>query len=207
MHVVGNGSANASYHAWKLGLRLNTPTFEFFLSEVRQGWEETLPGTVVHTIEREGVPLLEIRRVVPMTQPRVAFVRPGAVSDGHPPSPDRDGGWIRIESQDGRFDVDSILHGEPGVIAIAFETKSPGPVSLFMCHYLGLTVWIDGERRYDRKTVPFEYRATEGFPSVNPLAFDVTPAMHWFVADVTRARQHWGFGLYAPQSMVGFVEP
>ncbi|MEM6994780.1 MAG: glycosyltransferase family 39 protein [Myxococcota bacterium] len=206
VHVVGNGSANASYQAWKFGLRLNTADFEFFLSEVRQGWESTVPGEVVHTIARRGVPLLEIRRAVPMVRPRVAYVWRGRNEAGLPAPPDRVPGWAVVESDDGRFDIDAVLQGRPGFIAVGLRTPTRAPTRLLLCHYLGLTAWLDGREIYDRKTVPFQYRATENFPSVNPVFIPSEPGVHWLVADVTEARQHWKFGVYAPASDVEFVQ-
>jgi hypothetical protein len=203
VHVVGNGSAAASYFAWKYDLKLNTTEFEFYLSEVRQGWEQTLPGDVVHTIAREGVPLLEIRRVVAMTRPTEAWVLPES-SEGPPLPPDERSGWIHGTSTDGRFAVDEVLHGEPGFIAIPLRADTDRRATLLLCYYLGLTVWIDGELVHRGDVVPFHYRGTEDFPSLHPLAIDVGPSTRWLIADLTHARQHWKFGVYAPRGSVAF---
>jgi hypothetical protein len=205
VHVVGNGSAAASYFAWKYGLELNTTAFEFYLSEVRQGWEDTLPGDVVHTIAREGVPLLVVKRVVPMTAPTVAWVWRGPLDgDGPPLPPDRADGWIRGTSTDGRFAVDEVLHGGPGFIAIPLRSDADRRVTLLLCHYLALRVWLDDELVYRGAVVPFQYRGTEDFPSLNPLTVDVDPRTRWLIADLTHARQHWKFGVYAEEGAVAF---
>jgi hypothetical protein len=52
--------------------------------------------------------------------------------------------------------------------------------------------------------VPFHYRGTEDFPSLHPLAIDVGPSTRWLIADLTHARQHWKFGVYAPRGSVAF---
>lgn len=206
VHAMGNGSAAASYYAWKLGLRLNTTKFEFFISEVRQGWQATLPGHVVHTISRQGVPLLQIRRVVPMTHATVAYVRPRRAAQTEPPSPPTaDDPWTAVTSDDGRFDVNRVLDGEPGYIAIALTSQTSVATTLVLCHYLGLTAWIDGTSVYRRKVVPFQYRGTEDFPSLDPLPVTLPPGHHWLVADLSEARLHWKFGVYAPRSDVAFA--
>lgn len=202
VHIVGNGSAAGSYFGWKYGLGLNAEKFEYFLSEVRQGWEQTMPGEVVHRIERQGVPLLEIRRVDPMHGPRTGFVRPKVAADGDErPRPPGDGeldGWQPIEAHDGRFDIDAALHGQPGYLAVAMAAENELDVRLVLNYYLGLRAWLGDALIYQGDVVPFHYRGTENFPSLVPVRAPVQAGSTWFIADVSRTRQHWQFGLYAP---------
>lgn len=197
VHVVGNGSAVASFYAWKYGLDLNPQRFEFFVSEVRQGWETTLPGEVVHEIEREGVPLLQIRRVAAMQGPRVAWLRPGAFESNAPTDP-ADEGWTRLDGDGGRFDVGAHLRGGPGTLAIELRSSDPSEVTLLSCHYLGATVVLDDRVLYSAPEVPFHYRGTENFPSLLPLRTSMSAGRHWLLVDVSNIRQAWKYGVYAP---------
>ena len=151
--------------------------------------------------------MLQIKRVARMTGPTVAWVLPTPNTEEPPLPPDRREGWIRGTSADGRFAIDEILHGGPGYIAIPFSTEAARTVVLQLCHYLALRVWIDDDLVYEGKVVPFEYRGTEDFPSVHPLRIDVPPGQHWLIADVTHARQHWHFGVYAADADVTFAPP
>ena len=199
VHIVGNGSALGSYFGWKYELGLNANRFEYFLSEVRQGWEKTLPGEVVHRIEREGVPLLEIRRVNPHTPAAVAYVRPWSGAEPPPaPSGREDPDWTRIEAREGAFDLQAALGGEPGYVALRLSATEAGSVPLIWRYYLGLRVWSPGALEYEGEVVPFQYRGTENFPSVMPISVSVADEPTWILTDVSRTRQQWSFGVYAP---------
>ncbi len=183
---------------------LNAESFEYFLSEVRQGWERTMPGEVVHRIEREGVPLLEIRRVAPMHSPQTGFVRLKDEGDADaappPPTESEPERWLPIRAHNGRFDIDAALHGRPGYLAIRVAATEEREVGLILSYYLGLRAWLGDTLIFEGQVVPFHYRGTENFPSLLPLRVRVTEAPQWFIADVSKARQHWKFGVYAPVS-------
>lgn len=199
VHIVGNGSALGSYLGWKHGLQLNADHFEFFLSEVRQGWESTLPGEVVRRIERDGVVLQEIRRVEPHTPVPVAYVRAwDSEIPPPPPTSTTDPSWTRIESHSGAFDLDRTLHGQPGFLAVRLSARTGTAVKLIWRYYLGLTVWSGNERVFQGSVVPFQYRGTENFPSVMPLEVPAGPDPTWILVDVSKTRQIWSFGIYAP---------
>jgi hypothetical protein len=89
VHAVA--SIDVAAHACRrLGLTHNPPLPEYFVSMVIQGWEDKLPGPVVHTVERDGVPLAVVRRV----EPRLTALRRLTVA----------GREVRGES--GRFGLD-----------------------------------------------------------------------------------------------------
>ena len=204
VHVVGNGSAAASYLGWKYGLGLNAEHFRYFLSEVRQGWEETLSGEVVHRIERDGTPILKIRRVDPLTHPQAVFIRPKLPDETGPPldpstEPER---WTKISATGTRFAVDQHLDGGPGYVAIPFRTTEAGQLRLILVYYLALEAWVDGTRVFSGQVVPFHYRGTEDFPSLLPLPVPATGEVQWFLADVSEIRQFWKFGVFAPRDQV-----
>ncbi len=203
VHIIGNGSAVGSYYAWKLGLDLNPDRFEYFLSEVRQGWEHTLPGRTVHVISRDGVPLLQIVRVDSMTAAAHGWVRSGHVQRPGTGGPSL-AQWRALEARAGRFAVREELHDGPGAIALPFEVREDGEVTLLLCYYVGLRLWIDGELVYDGAEIPFQYRGTENFPSLHPITTDLRQGTHWLVADLTHSRQAWRFGVFAQARAIDF---
>lgn len=206
VHVFGNGSTTASFLAHRHGISLNTPTFGYFLSEVRQGWETHLPGKVVHRIEREGVPLLEIRKVDPMTAtPRGYLYRASDPSTG----------WQPLEAQRGQFVVEELLEPkEQAWLAIPLQASGRATARVYASFYWGATISLldaDGTQTllYDEREVPFHYRATEYFPSLVPLDVPLIPGTQWLVIDLRRIRPDWHVGVYAPAttSMSWGTEP
>jgi predicted small integral membrane protein len=203
LHVTGNGNTTAAYYGYKHGMQLNRPRFGWFMSEVRQGWETLLPGPVVHTVEREGVPLLVIRKVDPIDAMEGAWLRrlPHAVQGPlHP----RAGlsvseGWRPVAAVDGVIDT-SAQWAEPGPTLMAVRIDSPRAqqLRLWLRYYWGMRAWLDGELLYEGDVVPFQYRATHDFPSLVPLSAHVGAGTHWLVLDLTRI--HWprGIGVYFP---------
>ncbi len=207
LHVTGNGNTTAAYYGYKHGFQLNRPQrFQWFMSEVRQGWEELLPGPVAHTIEREGVPLLVIREVDPIVGIEEAWLRrlPAPV-DGplHPrPGMSLSEGWRRVEAVDGVVDT-TAQWPEPGptVMAVRLESPRAQELRLWLRHYWGMRAWLDGELLHESDAVPFQYRATRDFPSLLPLTARVEAGTHWLVLDLSRI--HWprGIGVYYPAEL------
>ena len=208
LHVTGNGNTTAAYYTYKHDLRLNRPRFGWFMSEVRQGWEDLLPGPVVHTIEREGVPLLVIREVEPIAALPEAWLRrlPEPVSGPlHPPDSAEDStadGWRRVTAVDGV--VDTVAQwSEPGPTLLAVRLQSPRAqeLQLWLRHYWGMRAWLDGRLLHESDAVPFQYRATRDFPSLLPLRAHVEAGPHWLVLDLSRI--HWprGIGVYYPAAL------
>jgi hypothetical protein len=92
------------YYADKLGMSYDTPSFQYFISQVRTRRENDLPGEVVHTVSRLGVPLAVVVRVPEMSSPVSAWI---------------DQPWRRLPVQDQKFQIDA-----PGSL-IAFSFESP----------------------------------------------------------------------------------
>lgn len=44
---LGDGSDAELYYCWWLDLQFNTPVSDCYVSEARQGWDDSLPGKVV----------------------------------------------------------------------------------------------------------------------------------------------------------------
>ncbi|MEM6290343.1 MAG: hypothetical protein AAGA54_03730 [Myxococcota bacterium] len=207
VHVTGNGSALASYFGWKYGLRVNANDFAFYLSEVRQGWEHAMPGEVVHRISRQGVPLLEIRRVDPLTPARVLWVRRGAsAAPPAPPQGDDDPAWTRVTSAEGAYDLGALVGGS-GYVALRLSSSEPTAAMIWR-YYEGLTIWSEGRRVFEGQAVPFQHRGTENFPSVMPIdvPVDAVDTPTWLILDVSKTRQYWSFGAYAPARTTRWIE-
>ncbi|HEY8090144.1 MAG TPA: glycosyltransferase family 39 protein, partial [Polyangiaceae bacterium] len=62
-----------AYYAGRMGMALDPEKFGFFLTEVRVNQTDYMPGEVVHTISREGVPLAVVVKIAPMEQPASAW--------------------------------------------------------------------------------------------------------------------------------------
>ena len=197
VHVLGNGSTTASYYSWKHGTTLNTPTFEFVMSEVRQGWEDTLPGAIVHTVEREGTPLLVIKRIDPIAPARAAWSwsRPDGARPLQPPPRST---WEPVPIADGEIVLaDLMQRGDPLVLSIPIEVDTPTTARVYLRYYHGLRVWLANQLVWDSEAVPFEYRGSHRFPSLVPLDLALEPGHHWIHLDLSRIYVPWGFGLYA----------
>jgi hypothetical protein len=202
VHVLGNGSTTASYYSWKHGTTLNTPTFEYFMSEVRQGWEDTLPGEVVHTIDREDTPLLVIKRVAPIAAARVAWSWSHAKGDpAEPPRPPPSSMWQPVPVAAGQIVLDALMQpGDPLVLSIPIEVDATTTTRFYLRYYHGLRVWLADRLLWDAEAVPFAYRGSHRFPSLVPLDVALEPGQHWIHIELDRIYVPWGFGLYAVQS-------
>lgn len=212
VHVTGNGNTTAAYYGYKHGFELNRPRFQWFMSEVRQGWETLLPGEVVHTIEREGVPLLVIRKVEPIDRIEGAWMkRLPSRPDG--PSHPRAGmsaseGWRPVAAADGVIDTKQ-LWPERGatVMAVRIDSAEARTAQLWLRYYWGMRAWLNGQLLYEGDVVPFQYRATRDFPSLLPLQGELRAGTNWLVLDLSRI--HWprGIGVYFPASLALEVPP
>jgi hypothetical protein len=86
------GTDVARYHATQHGFPHNSPRLQYLVSMVAQNWENRLPGTVLHTIERDGVPLAVIKKIDPLNALSRMEIRTAA-------------GWRTLRGSEGRFDV------------------------------------------------------------------------------------------------------
>jgi len=197
LHTVGNGATTAAFLAYRHGISLNTPTFGYYLSEVRQGWETLLPGKVVHRIEREGVPLLEIRKVDPMTAVPAGYLYRETQAAR---------GWQPITAHRGQFEVESLLEPREGAwLAMPIDAARAETLRIHGVFYWGAKISLvheDGTQRllYDEREVPFHYRATEHFPSLVPLELPVARGTQWLLVDIRKVRKDWHIGFYSPDS-------
>jgi len=203
VHVLGNGSTTASYYAYRHDLRLNRPTFDYGLSEVRQGWEQVLPGTVIHEISREGVPLLQVRKLAAM-QPMQSLLVHDTGTASQPPPLDAPGWTSRSATEGQVFLEDVAQHQTPVWVAIPIDATQAKTAALKLAFYWAATVWwtAPGEtprRVYDAPAVPFQYRATEFFPAMLPLDVPARPGRNWLLVELSRTRLEWGFGVYLPE--------
>jgi len=187
MHILGNGANVGSYYCWRLGLQFNTPVFEYYLSEVRQGWEDILPGEVVHTIAREGVPLLVVKKIDPMAALTDAWLRPAEGAEFRP-----------FRAAWGRLPTESAGLGPGARAAIALDSPRPQRVRLYLRVQGGLRVWSSGRVVLDIDRVPFRYRASTVFPSLLPLDLELAPGRTWLHLDLDRVAAAKGVGLYFP---------
>lgn len=182
VHMLGNGSHTASFYAWKLGLTLNRPTFEYFVSEVRQGWEDHLPGAVVHTIAREGVPLLVVKRLDPIARSTSAWLR------------DEAGRWRSAPAVFGVFapapaDTD---------LALPLASDRAARVSLYLRYHGGLRVWSEEQVVLDLPRVPGPMVASTNFPSLVRLDVELAPGLNWLRFELGRTDRAQRFGVYFP---------
>lgn len=65
-----------AYYADRFGMQLDTPEVEYFIAQVQDGNEKRLPGEVLHTIERDGVPLAVVVRTPPFETVQKAWYGP-----------------------------------------------------------------------------------------------------------------------------------
>ncbi len=166
---------------------------------MRQGWERTLPGKIVLTIARDGVELLQVVEVEPMQHAQVGYLH--GAHDGVPPAPTAaPTRWTIVADDEGRLPLQWPAPGSPQWIAIPVWSPSERDVDLLLRFYLGLRLWVDNTQAYETATVPFHYRGTEDFASLVPVTVHLTAGLHWLVADVSRARARWGFGVIATQA-------
>ncbi|WP_224190977.1 glycosyltransferase family 39 protein [Nannocystis pusilla] len=190
LHLLGNGSNVGSYYCWRLNMQFNTPVFDYYVSEVRQGWEDILPGQVVHTIEREGVPLLVIKKVEPMAELTRAWLQPeaGAEWQAHPAA------W-------GRVPTESLPTSPTGKLAFALDSPRAQRARVYLRIQGRVRVRWQGQPLVDWPYEPFVYRASTTFPSLIPLDLDLPAGRSWLEVDLERVNVAKGVGLYFPAAL------
>ncbi len=182
VHVLGNGAHTASFYCWKYGLTLNTPGFGYYVSEVRQGWEDYLPGAVLHTIEREGVPLLVVKRLEPMEAASAAQIR------------GRAGEWRAAVLADTVFLVEE---GDQE-LALPLARERAGPATLYLRYRGGMRVWREGQVILDLPRVTGHMVASIEFPGLVRLDLDLPAGTTWLRLDLTRVAYRHELGVYYP---------
>ena len=101
-----------AHYAKDLGMDLNGSVLDYYVSDVRLKREEALPGQVVHTIEREGVPLAVVVKLAPMTMAEQGWTGPP---------------WAEVHEASGRFAVEQ---GDTLVVALDSPTEQTVPLLL-----------------------------------------------------------------------------
>lgn len=190
LHLLGTGANVGSYYCWRLDLQFNTPVFDYYVSEVRQGWEDILPGAVVHTIEREGVPLLVIKKVEPMAAMTHAWLRLGP-----------DASWQAHPARWGRLPTEALPTSPTSRIAIALDSPRAQRGRVYLRIGGAVRVRWRGEPQVDWPRVPYVYRASTTFPSLIPLDLDLSAGRGWLEIDLAGVAVDKGVGLYFPAAL------
>lgn len=190
LHILGNGANVGSYYCWRLGLQFDTPVFEYYVSEVRQGWEDILPGEVVHTISREDTPLLVVKKIDPMAALTAGWVRPAA-----------DAAWRPLAAAWGRLPLETLALSPGARAAVVLESPRAQRARVYLRVQGGVRVRVDGAVVLDLDRVPFRYRASTVFPSLLPLELELAAGRNLVELELDRVVTGKGVGLYWPAAL------
>lgn len=187
VHLFGNGSNVGSYYCWKLGLRLDPPEFEYFVAEARQGWEDLLPGAVVHTIVREDTPLLVIKKVDAMATAPGGWLQAAA-----------DAPWRPLRTVAGRLPAGTGPWAPAARLAIALDSPRAQRVRIFVGYRGGMRVWSSGQVVLDREHMPSIFAGTAAFPGLVPIELELASGRNWLELELGRAVADPQIGVFFP---------
>jgi hypothetical protein len=107
------------YHAQQHGMQHNTATPRYFISMWIQGGDERFPGEVIHTVQREGVPLTIVKRITPLESIDSILAGPADAA-----------GLAAVGGRDGGFDLSAAGVQVPPMTSFSAEDNTGTRVGL-----------------------------------------------------------------------------